>query len=727
MSRTYFSSKGFIPWYEKQVACGAIRVGFVIVCLGMLSLTYPVGSDRQRHIKISLSFAPRGVRLRAGSRWQLLPLVAAVLLPVVASAQGAGEELGAKDTGSKRTALLEEMRTLPSSLRPELVGVHPRVYFTGEELDKLKIKAHGPDRAMWQGVLANLRVLQGPPPLPPAEKRRAQNDVALAIAEGAFAYRIEGDPKILAATKLYMDAAVSYDVWGYAFSKPNTDLAAGHLLYGLGLGYDLLYNDLTPAERERYRNKLAKQGALMYAAFAPKPGRSWAYSQNHTFIPIAGLAVAAYAVYGEVPEAKQWAALSRAIFGRVLATYSQDGYYYEGYEYWIFATPWIVHYLDAQKHATGEDLFDQPGLRLMDLYAAHSLVPGGQTMFDFGDVFNGPETRALKGEDYERSHPVSGGRAHFETNYNLLYDLAGRLQSTEIQGVADWMKSLGHTSQEEWWTLAWRDDALGSMPIAKLPRWHLFADHQVAYWRSDWGAGATAVAYKCGPPEGTSAEAVLAKYPDWHMEAGHAHPDVNAFILYAHNQYLTGTSGYAGVPKTAEANTLLVDGTGQGHEGHGHDAWEGMDYSQLAKIHIVSARFSKSGFDLVGEGAPAYDAGLGVTHDLRHLWMDKAGEMHVKDELEFAAPRHFSEVLHTDTSFKSLDYEYFTSGVGDRTLGVMFHSTVAGSAKIEPNIVMGPGRPGSVDKGTLEQRGEKLVFSSEEAAKSANFEWLLRF
>jgi hypothetical protein len=86
------------------------------------------------------------------------------------------------------------------------------------------------------------------------------------------------------------------------------------------------------------------------------------YIQKHTFIPMAGLGIAAYAVYGEVPEAKQWAALARAIYSKVLETYSKDGYYYEGFEYWIFSTPWIIHYLDAQKHATGEDLFDQPGL-----------------------------------------------------------------------------------------------------------------------------------------------------------------------------------------------------------------------------------------------------------------------------------------------------------------------------------------------------------------------------
>ena len=291
--------------------------------------------------------------------------LSALMWPAGVVAQDANEALGPKDSSTKnaQTPLVEEMKTLHSALRPELSGVHPRIYFTGEELDRLRIAAHGPQKIWWQQQLKNLRALQGPPPAPPAEKRRAQNDVAFAIAEAAFAYKMEGDPRYLAAAKQYMDAAVSYDIWGYSFSKPNVDLAAGHLLYGMGVGYDLLYNDLTPAEREKYRNKIAKQGHLLYEYFAPRSGRSWAYSQNHTFIPMAGLGIAAYAVYGEVPEAKQWAALARAIYSRVLAIYSKDGYYYEGFEYWIFATPWIIHYLDAQKHAVGEDLFDQPGLK----------------------------------------------------------------------------------------------------------------------------------------------------------------------------------------------------------------------------------------------------------------------------------------------------------------------------------------------------------------------------
>ncbi|HEY4356187.1 MAG TPA: DUF4962 domain-containing protein [Acidobacteriaceae bacterium] len=638
------------------------------------------------------------------------------------AAQAANESLGPADSHGKvkGTPLLAEMKTLPSSVKPVLANVHPRVYFTGAEIDALRTKIHTHHAAEWKQELAHLRVFGGDPPPPPAEKRRAQNDVAFAIAEGAFAYAIERDPKILAATKKYMDAAVSYDIWGYAFSKPNTDLAAGHLLYGMGVAYDLLYNDLSSAERARYRATLARHGELLYQYFAPKPGRAYAYSQNHTFIPMSGLGVAAYAVYGEVPEAKQWAALSRAIFDRVLATYSRDGYYYEGYEYWIFATPWIIHYLDAQRHATGEDLFDQPGLRQTHLYAAHALLPGGEFMFDFGDVFEGPITRARQGEDYERSHP----NGHLESNYNILYDLAARFHSSEIQGVADWMKSQGHTGQEPWWTLVWHDDALPAESITKLPPYHRFEDHDVAFWRSSWNADATAFAFKCGPPEGHHTEASALKYPDFHMEQGHVHPDVNSFILFAHGQYLTGDSGYAGVPRTVEHNTLLVDGHGQGKEG-GHDAWAGMDYARLNSVRLTDVKLSREGFDLTGEGAGAYDPATGLTRFTRHIQMSKAGEIRVSDTIETSRPEHLTEVLHTDAAFKKVAKDTFTTDVH----GIVLHASEASSspaaAKAEANVVMGPGRPGSVDKGTPEPRGERVVVTTDQPVTHEDFHWTL--
>jgi hypothetical protein len=658
-----------------------------------------------------------------------LLLLAASLAGTSASAQSATESLGPADSHGKvkGTPLLAEMKSLHSTVRPELAGQHPRVYFTTAELASLRTRLHGPDASEWNQTLATLRVFRADPPPPPAEKRRAQNDVAFAIAEGAFAFQMERDhpaqaAKILAATKRYMDAAVSYDVWGYAFSKPNTDLAAGHLLYGMGVGYDLLYNELTPAERDRYRASIARHGHLLYTFFAPRPGRAYAYSQNHTFIPMSGLAVAAYALYGEVPEAAQWAALSRAIYSRVLETYSPDGYYYEGYEYWIFATPWLIHYLDAHKHATGEDLFDQPGLRLTHLYAAHALLPGGQSMFDFGDVFEGPITRAKQGEDYERSHPAG----HFESNYNLLYDLAARFHSPEIQGVADWMKSQGHTAQEPWWTLVWHDRALASEPIAKLAPWHRFPDHDVAFWRSDWGPQATAVAFKSGPPEGHHTAALATKYPDFHLEQGHVHPDAASFILFAHGQYLTGDSGYAGVPRTIEHNTLLVDAHGQGIEG-GHDAWAGISPTQLDAIRITSTSFSPQGFDITGEAAAAYAPALGLTRFTRHIQLKSPSRLDITDTIASSTPHKFSEVLHTDSRFTTQSETQHTTAVGSATLQITGRFTTPFSATVEPNIVMGPGLPGSVDKGTPEPRGERLVLTTTPLSTAAVFVWSLTF
>jgi len=627
-----------------------------------------------------------------------------------------------KPKAKRVTPLVDLIATLPSSLKPELANVHPRVYFTDAELEVLRAKVHGPERAEWRLVLQNIRALKVAPPPPPAEERRAQNEVAMGIVEAAFAYKMEGDRKFLDAARRYMDAAVSYDVWGYSFDKPNTDLAAGHLLYGLGVGYDLLYHDLSEADRDRYRAKLARQGQAMYLYFRTKPGRMYTYSQNHTFIPMAGLGIAAYAVFGEVPEAAEWAKQARAIFERTLETYSRDGYYYEGYEYWIFATPWMVHYLDAQRHAVGEDLFDRPGLRKMHLYAAHALLPGGEFAFDFGDVFAGPVTRAKQGEDYERSHP--GGR--FLTNYNVLYDLAARFRDPEIQGVADWMKhDLKQANAEEWWSVVWHDGTLASTPIAKLPAWHRFEDADVVFWRSDWSAKATAVAFKCGPPEGHATTELLAKYPEWKLQEGHVHPDGNSFILFAKGKYLTGDSGYAGAAKTVEHNTLLVDGHGQGDEG-AQQVWTRIPYAQLNESRLVSVKADARGFEFVGEGASAYEAALGLKQ-YRRMLTYTAGRLTVEDSLASAKPAVFTEMLHAEAKIVERGKAHFDFPNGDVSLHVALESPADAMTRVEPNILMAPGKPGSVEKGSPEQRGERLAATTPTAQPAASFKWLLTF
>lgn len=651
------------------------------------------------------------------------PVVAVILVAAatgVGHLQDAREAPGPKDKPSRASGphpLIELMATKPSALRPELKGVHPRVYVTEKELASLRERARTTHRHLWQRALRNVRALQREPPAPPAQERRAQNDVGIGIAEAALAYKIEGDAKYLAAAKRYMAAAVSYEIWGYAYHKPNVDLAAGHLLYGLGWGYDLLYHDLTESERARYRDKLVRQARLLADYYKPKPGRTYSYSQNHVFIPMAGLGVAAYALYDETPEAAEWAKLARAIYDRVLATYSADGYYYEGFEYWVFSTPWLIHYLDAHAHATGEDLYEHPGLKQMHLYAAHTMLPGGRDIFDFGDAFEGPLTRARTNDDHKRTHP--GGRLH--SNYHLLYRLASRFRNPEAQGVAAWLESLNQVNFEDYWSLIWYDASIPAQPIERLQPWHYFSDHEVVFWRSDWSAQATAFAFKAGPPEGHHTTALLRAFPDWHLSSGHAHPDANSFIIFARGQYLTGDSGYAGVPMAEHHNTLLLDGRGQAKEGRGHDAFDDMPYDQLNRIRLAEVRLQPDFVYLRGEAAAAYDAELGVKRFDRHFLFTSPDQFVIWDDVATDQPRVFTSLLHADETIESSGERRFVINKAGVRLTASIVAPENASAVVGPNFLTAAGQPGSVDKGDRQQRGQRLAISTVAPATEGRF------
>jgi Domain of unknown function (DUF4962)/Heparinase II/III-like protein len=631
------------------------------------------------------------------------------------------QELEAERLASQKlkgeSPLVNLMKTKNSSLKKELVGVHPRVFLTQAEIDALKDKTKS-NKDLWQTAISRVRALTVEPAPPPAETRRVQNEIGLGIAEAALAYKISGDKKYLDAAKKYMDAAVSYQVWGYSYNKPDVDLAAGHLLYGMGWGYDLLYNDLTQAEREKYKAKLIRQAKLMFDYFKSKPGKTYAYSQNHTFIPISGLAVTAYALEGETPEAKDWAALSRAIFDRVLATYSDDGYYYEGMEYWIFSTPWLVHYMDAHLHSTGENLYlTTSGLKLSHKFVAHATLPGGEFNFDFGDIYAGNITRSRKGDDFERER-IDG---KFRTNFNVLYNLANQYQNAEAQGVADWLKSKGQVNAEEMWTFIWHNESQKSVPIEKQSTFHYFPDHDVAYWRSNWNDNATAFAFKCGPPEGHAALQKQIQIPEWRLSSGHAHPDAGSFIIWSNGKYLTGDSGYAGVPLTEHHNTILFDSIGQNREGKGHDVFVGTPYERLDKIRITSQKMSSNKVSIIADVTSAYEPEVGVKKFIRTFDFTVPNSFWVTDEIETDSPKTITSYLHSDNLINQLSANKFIFEPSGTSLLSEIIEPKIFDAKIEKNILTAPGKPGSVDKGEKEERGVRLAISTKSKVKKIRF------
>lgn len=597
-------------------------------------------------------------------------------------------------------------------LKPELVGVHPRVFVTKAGIDTLRERSRSTHRAEWSRVIANLAAMKGAPPVVPGpQERRSQNNVAFAIVEVSLAYAVDRQPRYLTAAKAWTLAAIDYEPWGYTYNKPNTDLAAGHLLYATGWAYDLLYDDFSSAERARIRASLERHANLVYEAFAPAPGRKHVFTQNHDFIPTAGLAVAALALMGESKDAERWAVLARAHHHRAGQLLSPDGYYYEGFEYWIFSSPWLVHFLDAWEHATGESLWNRDLFRNWKTYLAHTLLPDGQSVVDFGDIWEGALTRAKRGADYDRVYP--GGT--LQSNFNVLYRVAARLGDPEAQAVAERYAAFGHSNLEEYWTLLWRDPGLRATTIDALPLAHHFQDSGLVYSRTSWGKDATVMAFKAGPPEGHRVTTLLPMAPEWRLDSGHSHPDAGSFIIWAHGRYLTGDTGYAGLPSARNHNTLTFGGQGQGVETQ-HDVWRRMDYRALNGIRIREADLSGGRIGIVADLGAAYPVAAGVKSFTRRFTWDGGAAFSVVDTVALKGPATTEWHLQSDTPFEAVGEGYRNGKPGDTALLLSFRSPKEINVTTGPATVRAPGPPGSIEKGSEEQRGHVLRATAPAAA-----------
>jgi hypothetical protein len=106
--------------------------------------------------------------------------------------------------------------------------------------------------------------------------------------------------------------------------------------------------------------------------------------------------------------------------------------------------------------------------------------------------------------------------------------------------------------------------------------------------------------------------------------------------------------------------------------------------------------------------------------------MRTAGKIEVNDLVESTPPHIFTEIIHSDAQLESLGHNYRTN-VNDVALHIKLLSPPDAVAKIEKNIVMGPGKPGSVDKGSLEGRGERLLVSTPGKVTTTRFVWELSF
>ena len=528
----------------------------------------------------------------------------------------------------------------------------------------------------------------------------------------ALLHRVTGKPGYLRAAKRFLPAILEMRAKAVVIEAggSNGDLMIGHWLLAVSLYHDWLHDRLTPEEAQGVRSALATHARAVHLHFRTNR-TTWAYEQNHVFIPAAGLGVAGFALLGSEPGAAEWISCARQFLRRSGDALCADGFYYEGVSYFTYAFHWHVIFAAVQKRLTGEDWFGGQPFVGVEQFVLHHTLPGGDFVFDFADW------GSRKGQPgYDKPwHSVPtrwcvwsllGIRRFRGPNPTLdaaLRLLLGRDYSLQEVGI---------------FNLLWSCEDLFATKAAAaevIPTHHYFADHDVLVWRENWDdRNATALWLKCGPPEGHRAAELRRAWPEWKPNAGHAHPDAGHFSLWSRGRFLAGDTGYTAIKRTRDHNCLLVAGDGQFRDGRYH-AFDAIDFAVLNQIRLRDVKTSPSEISATGVLTPAYDTVHALNELERNVSLVEARHLIVRDRWSSRAPKEITWLWHTDEKPQSLGANRWVIRNGPASL-VLIILTPVSTATVEPAIV--PAYTGTPDRNPdWRQRGWRLVLTTEPATR----------
>ncbi|MFA9432634.1 DUF4962 domain-containing protein [Egicoccus sp. AB-alg2] len=477
---------------------------------------------------------------------------------------------------------------------------------------------------------------------PPAEHPTASiTFFGPAAANLSLLHLLTDQDHYLDEARRWIFTAARYPHWGKAH-MPDHDLDAGWLSYGLSLAYSWIGDRLPAAEREELEAKLLLQGQRLYDFAVESEGGWWSssYWQNHNWICYAGLATAGYALQDRHPEAREWTKRAEENFRKVLELLPEDGSNCEGVVYWRYGVPWIATYLDVLEQATGTDLFpDSPYLRETFWYRLYQAAPNLEEIVNHGDC-----------HDRRSGHSVA-----------FYYLLAKKYRLPQAQWLARQVAERGFWREayesgvkpgvmpEAFQELLWYDPTVPEQDVRDLPTQRYFPDLGLVVARTGWDRDATMVSFKASPGGGHKAWERAKRFKDedgWDtLNAGHHHPDANAFVLLSRDAFLAIDDGYANRKRAANHNLVLVDGQGFVNEDRYH-VYKELPYQHQARIrsHAAGAGYVHA----VGESAAMYEPALGVRQVDRHLWFSPLGHTVLLDRLAADADRTWTWLLHSD-------------------------------------------------------------------------------
>lgn len=197
----------------------------------------------------------------------------------------------------------------------------------------------------------------------------------------SYMYLVSGDELYAQRAEKEMLAAADFVSW-----NPSHFLDVGEMTAALAIGYDWLYDWLSPESRKVIEDAIIEKGLR-----ASDNKRWWSKSHNNwNQVCNGGLVMGALAVYERVPDEAQ-KIIAEALQNNPVAqaVYGPDGVYPEGFGYWEYGTWYEVMLIESLRTALGTscDLEKVPGFLESAKFMNFMVTPTGAT-YNFSDCGN---------------------------------------------------------------------------------------------------------------------------------------------------------------------------------------------------------------------------------------------------------------------------------------------------------------------------------------------------
>lgn len=468
-------------------------------------------------------------------------------------------KLEAKDASGVWNAELNgktaDSKTVSSELRfvvyPSKNTAHPRLYFNADEKEKLLSRMRDPRLAkLWEYVQTT------------AKSARESGDLAHGgdvfklldeeyllpsllgyfdilnrarsrIAYNAFVAYLTDDAEARAAAKNALLDAARWQRWEppwFTAHGQHTYYPAGLLAVDVALGYDVLYDHLSEAERSLVRRALIeKQIEPTYKEYF-LDNRAMTNTSNWISHTVGGALIAASAIAGDVKPEESNGKFDLYLNGLLLkieahlaASFLPDGSYGEGISYQEFDAETLAPMTVAVRRAFGIDYFKTTHVKDAFAYPLYTLTEPTSASLDMGDT-HPPAGHGIPPLVYQSKDPVV--RWYY-----------ARFDRPSLQQFIFYDDSVAPQSPAE----------------AKRPTSRIFADKGNAAFRTGWGgADEIALLFRAG------------------ANFNHHHADQGAFLLTAFGEPLVTEAGWSDYYKdpyyatfftqAVGHNTVLVDG-----------------------------------------------------------------------------------------------------------------------------------------------------------------------